>query len=668
MTPLAAALVAFFSLPTLYTDAQSTLATVLANRGDLDPFNELLDASGFSSGILRNVGSELTVFAPSDDAFQSFPAPLFAALLDSEWSDHTTCFVSYHTVDGIFLARDLSDGMELDTLNDEDTLTVSGANPILINDATIIEADVLASNGVAHVLDAVLMPPCVTQNIYQQLTANQNYSILSDLLQKAGLTEVVSTTAPITLFAPPDQAWQDMGERFIERLSDPENLIFLKAFLMNHVISGNWYSSRLDSDSSFTLQTTQGTTAFFFTENSVNYITNSEIAATDTLASNGVIHSVNPVIILAAVADLLLNAQVVSDTISFSNFTSALQQANFFDALFLDDLNAPRTTTVFAPDDAAFSQVPNETLAKLLDPNWSFHLRELLRYHLADGTIQSMQLSQLETVPTSANGNVPLTITSGTNLLMVDNATVIYPDLTAYNGVIHGIDAVLFPASLTTTILAQIQANTQFSTFLGLLEASPNLTSTLEGDGPMTLFIPTNAAFELFDSTVDSSSITPNDITRILQYHVSLENVFLNELPNQTMIPTLFNGQNMTVSIQTMDTMNSGEEETFRFIDEAQVLDGGLASNGVLYVLDQVLLPELPTEMPTSSPAPTFDGFVAPSNAPSAMTPPPVSETTPFMPPPMENMTTSSATQVSYYTRAALVLAMGVTVGLCGLL
>jgi len=622
-------LMALSSLPLHYTAAQSTLSTVLSNRNDIALFNELLDASGFSSGILRNVGSNVTVFAPKDDAIEAFPVGVFSSLLDAEWTDHTTCFVSYHTVEGSHLASNLQVGTELTTVGG-DTLLVSSANPTQIDGATIVEQDIVASNGVAHVLDAVLMPPCAAQNIYQQLNTTDDFSTMAQLIDRAGLFEMISTTAPMTLFAPPNQAWQDMGERFITSLSNPDNLVFLKSLLMNHVVMGNWYESRLQSNTSFTLETSLGTTAFFFKESTTNFVTNSEIIESDILASNGVIHKVNPVTILAAVADLLLNAPVVSDFLSFSNFTSALMQANFFDALFLDNLNAPRTTTVFAPDDTAFAKISPNVTAKLLDPNWSFHLRELLRYHLADGTIQSDALSQLTTLNTLTNFSLEITMTS--NALMVNTATVLYPDLVAYNGVIHGVDQVLFPPSLTTSILEQLTANPEFSTFLGLLHASVNhnITSLLQGDGPMTLFVPTNDAFE----NITISLYSPEEVTMMLEYHVAAENVFLNELPDLSFIPTVL-GRDVTLSIQTS---TEDTEENIQYLDNAQVVDGGVASNGVLYVLNQVLFPDMPTEFPTVSPAPTWDGYIAPSNVPSqtpvmntwpGANPDPTTETTP---------------------------------------
>jgi uncharacterized surface protein with fasciclin (FAS1) repeats len=238
----------------------------------------------------------------------------------------------------------------------------------------------------------------------------------------------------------------------------------------------------------------------------------------------------------------------------------------------------------------------------------------------------------LETVPTLTN--FTLTVTSSPNTVMIDNSTVIYPDLVVYNGVIHGINQVLVPPALTLTILDQLTADPQFSTFLGFLQVSDNITQVLNSDGPMTLFIPTNSAFELFDSTVDSSSFSSADVEMILEYHVALSNVFLNELENNTSIQTM-NGQNITVSVMTMD----GTDDEINSINNATVLDGGLASNGVVYVLEEVLLPTLLTVAPTSSPAPTFDGYIAPSNAPSAQ---PVMNMWPEMPSSATDAPTSS--------------------------
>lgn len=114
---------------------------------------------------LRGTGP-FTVFAPTDDAFDQFEADnpgVLEGLSDEELSN----VLRYHVVDGTVLVADLSDGDEVETLADDDaTFTVNANGDVTITDgsddtedATITEADVEASNGVIHVVDAVLLPP-----------------------------------------------------------------------------------------------------------------------------------------------------------------------------------------------------------------------------------------------------------------------------------------------------------------------------------------------------------------------------------------------------------------------------------------------------------------------------------------------------------------------------
>jgi uncharacterized surface protein with fasciclin (FAS1) repeats len=210
-------------------------------------------------------------------------------------------------------------------------------------------------------------------------------------------------------------------------------------------------------------------------------------------------------------------------------------------------LASTRSHPKSAPDDNAFAKVPTEVLDNLLDPNWSFHLQELLRYHLVDGMLRFDALSELGMLATLVDFN--LTIMSEGSGLKVADSNVIFPDLAAYNGVLHGIDELLFPPSLAVTVMDQLRVNSQFTAFLGLLEvASENITGLVEGNGPMTLFVPTNSAFELFDKMVDYSLFDSDTIEMILQYHFIESNMLLNELSDGKPIPTL-NGQDVVVSV-----------------------------------------------------------------------------------------------------------------------
>merc|ERR1711957_422428 len=102
-----------------------------------------------------------TVFAPTDDAFAALPAGLVTCLLKEENVDALSAILTYHVVDGQVLSTDLTDGMMAPTLQGED-VTINTTDGVVINDsATVITADIKTSNGVIHVIDAVLVPPSI---------------------------------------------------------------------------------------------------------------------------------------------------------------------------------------------------------------------------------------------------------------------------------------------------------------------------------------------------------------------------------------------------------------------------------------------------------------------------------------------------------------------------
>ncbi len=99
-----------------------------------------------------------TVFAPTNEAFSSIQDTV-DTLLKPENKDDLTSVLTYHVVPGELNAADLTDGQELETVNGE-TLTVSvEGDTVKVGDATVVQADVPASNGVVHVIDTVLVPP-----------------------------------------------------------------------------------------------------------------------------------------------------------------------------------------------------------------------------------------------------------------------------------------------------------------------------------------------------------------------------------------------------------------------------------------------------------------------------------------------------------------------------
>lgn len=115
-----------------------------------------VDAAGLTE-TLRGPGP-FTVFAPTDDAFAALPAGTVEFLLLPENIDMLTSILTYHVLGAEVRAADAIAAGSAETLNGQSvTITESGGN-VLVNDATVVQADVVASNGVIHVIDAVLLP------------------------------------------------------------------------------------------------------------------------------------------------------------------------------------------------------------------------------------------------------------------------------------------------------------------------------------------------------------------------------------------------------------------------------------------------------------------------------------------------------------------------------
>ena len=124
-------------------------------------FNTLVAALG-AADLVDALSGEgpFTVFAPTDDAFAALPQELVTCLLEPDNKGALQSILTYHVVSGQVLSTDLEDGMEAATLQGEEVI-VDLSDGVKINESNVIRADVLATNGVIHVIDAVLVPPSI---------------------------------------------------------------------------------------------------------------------------------------------------------------------------------------------------------------------------------------------------------------------------------------------------------------------------------------------------------------------------------------------------------------------------------------------------------------------------------------------------------------------------
>ena len=251
-------------------------------------------------------------------------------------------------------------------------------------------------------------------------------------------------------------------------------------------------------------------------------------------------------------------------------------------------LSGPGPFTVFAPTNDAFAALLTElglTKAQLLADKPL--LTKVLTYHVVSGKVPKASVPLGQPIAT-VEGNIFKVDLVGTALRITDGrnrtSTIVTADIAASNGVIHAIDKVLLPPD--KNIVQTAQALPDFSILVEAVVAA-NLTGTLSGPGPFTVFAPTNAAFAalLTELGVTKAQLLANTalLTKVLTYHVLPSRVLKAQVPVGTPITTV-EGETFSVSAALAITDKRGRVSNITATDV-------LTSNGVIHVIDKVILP-----------------------------------------------------------------------------
>ena len=164
---LAFALTSFGS----YAIAQDAdIPTTAVAAGSFTTLVAALGAADLVTALSAPAGP-FTVFAPTDDAFAALPDGLVECLLEPDNSGALTAILTYHVVNGTVLSSDLADGMMPATLQGE-AITIDLSSGVSINDASVVTPDIMASNGVIHVIDSVLVPPSIDVTAFMEASCS----------------------------------------------------------------------------------------------------------------------------------------------------------------------------------------------------------------------------------------------------------------------------------------------------------------------------------------------------------------------------------------------------------------------------------------------------------------------------------------------------------------
>jgi transforming growth factor-beta-induced protein len=378
-----------------------------------------------------------TVFAPTDDAFAKLPEGTVESLLLPENLEQLKSILLYHVVSGKVMASDVVTLTSADTVGGQAITIKVEDSKVFLNDAIeVIITDVEASNGVIHVIDAVLLPPAKLSDIVDTAVADGRFTTLAAALGAADLVETLKGEGPFTVFAPTDEAFAKLPAGTVESLLLPENLEQLQSILLYHVVSGKVMASDVVTLTS--ADTVGGQAITIKVEDGKVFLNDTiEVIITDVEASNGVIHVIDSVLLPPAKLSDIVDTAVADGR--FTTLAAALGAAEL-----VETLKGEGPFTVFAPTDDAFAKLPEDTVATLLLPENLEQLKSILLYHVVSGKVMASDVVALTSADTVGGQAITIKVEDG-KVFLNDTVEVIITDVEASNGVIHVIDAVLLP-------------------------------------------------------------------------------------------------------------------------------------------------------------------------------------------------------------------------------
>ena len=410
-----------------------------------------------------------------------------------------------------------------------------------------------------------------------------DFETLVAALEAAGLVEVLDDEdGTFTVFAPTDAAFELLGQETIDALlADPDTLADI---LLYHVLG----EQAVDSETAIslagtTVETANGDIIALTLRDGALFINNSQVVTTDIEASNGVIHVIDMVLIPPSptvVDGTIVDAALA--TPELSTLVTALQATGLVDVVADPDA----TFTVFAPTDDAFALLGDETINALLADTDA--LADILLYHVVPGAaVDSITaLSLLGEMVEMANGDSVDIGVDADGLLHINDSTVVVADVVTDNGIVHIIDAVLIPPSDEPGNIVEVAAAAgSFTTLIDALEIA-GLTEVLTDETSLfTVFAPTDDAFAAVDQdTLDSLLADPDALANVLLYHVITDAAVSSEeaIALDGSMVEMANGASVTVEVR----------DGALFLNDSQVVMPDVpASNGVIHVIDAVLIP-----------------------------------------------------------------------------
>ncbi|KAF5277770.1 hypothetical protein FQR65_LT03750 [Abscondita terminalis] len=544
------------------------------------------------------INENLTVFAPTDDSMNQFTDKMI------EMNQ-----VDLHVPDAVRRRRQIKNPVsskdlvlshavpgfvDLSEINNEDVMSTAyntnirfnlyptrGFNKMLTaNCVPVRKGDNLATNGIVHVIDGVLHP--IKDDILTILEEHPQLSNFRTVFKNSNLAKNIKLEGHYTIFAPTDEAFNQLGESTRERLlrGDACAGTILKHHVVAHTVCssaivGNATTHSVDGEL-LNLQRTD--------EDVLLFEDKAKIIKTDIMGTNGVIHLIDAVIVPES-------ALYITQSLKKENFTKF--QALLEKVGLSDELDGYKNVTVFAPSDAAFTEPKSARyLEKIKDDKEK--LREIVMYHIVDGQTESCDMNNNVLLKSRDNQNtLRLNLYSTLPVFsnIINRATVNCARLTGFDekscgSIIHEVNSILVPPS--KNLLDLINEDEKYSTLSELLKGTDLETILKDSTQSLTFLAPSNEAFAKIDSSEMKNLMDDKrKASQLLKNHILTEILCCSGVPRQAWG---FNNLIHTLGSQHQSAAKFGDDIRIGGATVAHCDD--VATNGVIHTINKVLYPQ----------------------------------------------------------------------------
>jgi transforming growth factor-beta-induced protein len=382
---------------------------------------------------LQDPSANLTVFAPDDAAFADLATALNTDVAGLLALPNLADILSYHVLGTEVPAAGVTNGAVVQPLSMTNTLklTLTSTGDVFVNQAQVTAPDLPSDNGVVHSINAALLPFETVADI----AIDNNFTTLVTAVATAELLPALTNPfATLTVFAPDNAAFDDLATALTTDINGLLALPNLADILTYHVLGTTVPSSGVTNGAVVQPLSMTNTLKLTVTGSGDVFVNQAQVNLVDLDATNGTVHTLNAVVLpFETVADIAIDN-------NFTTLVTAVATAELLPAL----TNPFATLTVFAPDNAAFDDVASalgtDINGLLALPN----LADILLYHVVGSTVLSGDLMN-GSVTMLSGQDVQVDLSSG---VMINSSEVVLADLTAANGVVHTIDAVLLASAV----------------------------------------------------------------------------------------------------------------------------------------------------------------------------------------------------------------------------